>query len=231
MELEHVVPWGRSMDEYIAMFSLSEQDLHSRIVSVADGPASFNAEMAALARPVISVDPLYRFSAAQIAQHINTAYPEVMQQVEKHQQDFIWDRIANPSMLAQLRMQAMETFLADFQQDEAHWRYLDASLPDLPLSDKQFDLALCSHFLFLYSDKNDLQFHIKSCQTLCRIAREVRIYPLITLDNSPSPYLKPVMESLRFLGLEASRQHVSYQFQRGATEMLVIRRPRDHIVA
>lgn len=231
MELNSVVPWGRSMDEYIAMFFLSEQDLNSRIVSLADGPASFNAEMAALARPVISVDPLYRFSAAEIAQRIDAVYPEVMHQVEQHQHDFIWDRIATPSMLAQLRMQAMETFLADFEQDEAHWRYLDASLPDLPLSEKQFDLALCSHFLFLYSQQYDLQFHIKACQEMCRIASEVRIYPLVTLDNSPSPFVQPVMEAMRFLGLETSRQHVSYQFQRGATEMLVIRRPQADIVA
>lgn len=231
MELEQVVPWGRSMDEYIAMFFLSERDLQSRIVSVADGPASFNAEMAALARPVISVDPLYQFSAEQIARRIESAYPLVMQQVETHRDNFNWDRIASPAALAQLRMQAMETFLVDFQAPNTHWRYLNASLPDLPLSEKQFDLALCSHFLFLYSDKLDLKFHLAACKELCRIAREVRIYPLVTLDNTLSPHLQPVMESVRFLGLEARRQTVSYQFQQGASEMLVIRRPEADIVA
>jgi hypothetical protein len=45
MQLNQVVPFGRSLDEYRAMFSLSDDDLGKEIVCVADGPASFNAEM------------------------------------------------------------------------------------------------------------------------------------------------------------------------------------------
>ena len=37
-----IVPWGRSFDEYIDMFDLSEDDLARDIVGVGDGPASFN---------------------------------------------------------------------------------------------------------------------------------------------------------------------------------------------
>lgn len=231
MELEDIVPWGRSMDEYIAMFALGEQDLHSRIVSVADGPASFNAEMTRLARSVISVDPIYHFSAAQIARRIEAAYPEVMTQVELNRHDFNWTHVADPEALSRLRMQAMQTFLADFESADARQRYLNAGLPALPFPEQQFDLALCSHYLFLYSDKLDLNYHLRACRELCRIADEVRVYPLVTLDNSPSPFIGPVIQSLRFLGLEASRQHVSYQFQKGACEMLVIRRPQENIVA
>ena len=44
MQLDQVVPFGRSFDEYVRMFSLSEADLQCSILSVADGPASFNAE-------------------------------------------------------------------------------------------------------------------------------------------------------------------------------------------
>ena len=38
-----IVPWGRSFDEYLDMFNLSENDLVRNIVGVGDGPASFNA--------------------------------------------------------------------------------------------------------------------------------------------------------------------------------------------
>jgi hypothetical protein len=41
--LDSVVPWGRSFDEYVAMFALSEEDLGRRVLGCADGPASFNA--------------------------------------------------------------------------------------------------------------------------------------------------------------------------------------------
>lgn len=44
MQLDQVVPFGRSFDEYVKMFSLSEADLQKSILSAAAGPASFNAE-------------------------------------------------------------------------------------------------------------------------------------------------------------------------------------------
>ena len=38
--LEKVVPWGRSFDEYTAMFSLTETELEKHILGCGDGPAS-----------------------------------------------------------------------------------------------------------------------------------------------------------------------------------------------
>ncbi len=224
MELDQVVPWGRSMDEYIAMFALSEQDLQKRILGVGDGPASFNAESQQFSRQVTSVDPLYQFSAGQIAERIEDAYPLVMQQVEIHREDFIWEHIPNPEALGQLRMQAMQRFLDDYKKAGAKPRYINASLPDLPFSDRQFDLALCSHFLFLYSDFFILQQHIEAIKELCRVAGEARIYPLVKLDNSASPHLKSVINALTQAGIQSQLKTVSYQFQKGATQMLVISR-------
>lgn len=40
--LSEVVPWGRSYDEYLAMFSLSPEDLWQKILGCGDGPAGFN---------------------------------------------------------------------------------------------------------------------------------------------------------------------------------------------
>lgn len=44
-ELKDTVPWGRNLDEYESMFSLTKPDMDKRIVSFGDGPASFNLEM------------------------------------------------------------------------------------------------------------------------------------------------------------------------------------------
>ena len=41
--LDRIVPWGRTFDEYRAMFALSTTDLEGRILGCGDGPASFNA--------------------------------------------------------------------------------------------------------------------------------------------------------------------------------------------
>jgi hypothetical protein len=42
------------------MFVLSDADLGLRILSCADGPASFNAESTRRGTAVVSMDPLYR---------------------------------------------------------------------------------------------------------------------------------------------------------------------------
>lgn len=118
-------------------------------------------------------------------------------------------------------MQAMNEFLADFETGKQQNRYLTGSLPTLDFIDQQFDLALCSHFLFLYSEHFYLEQHITSVMELCRVAKEVRIYPLITLDNKPSPYLKPVMRTLNDHAISTQLIEVDYEFQHGATQMLV----------
>jgi hypothetical protein len=41
--LDTVVPWGRSYDEYLAMFGLSGDELRLRLLGCGDGPAAFNA--------------------------------------------------------------------------------------------------------------------------------------------------------------------------------------------
>jgi len=46
-------------------------------------------------------------------------------------------------------MAAMQEFLADYRAGGREGRYMAATLPHLPFADGAFDLALCSHLLFL----------------------------------------------------------------------------------
>ena len=103
-------------------------------------------------------------------------------------------------------------------------RYLAASLPSLPFADGSFDLALCSHFLFLYSERLDADFHAASVLELCRVARQVRIFPLLSLDGRRSPWIEPVCDRLRGAGHVVSLPTVDYEFQRGGNQMMEIRR-------
>ncbi len=68
MKLENVVPFGRSLDEYVHMFNLTERELKLDLLGVADGPASFNAELSANGGCVTSVDPIYVFEAVVMQQ-------------------------------------------------------------------------------------------------------------------------------------------------------------------
>ena len=68
MQLEQVVPLGRSLDEYQKMFKLSSEDLQQRILGLGDGPASFNTEGTNIGLNITSIDPIYQFTGAEIKQ-------------------------------------------------------------------------------------------------------------------------------------------------------------------
>lgn len=221
MVLEDIVPWGRSFAEYQAMFNLTKEDLQKNILGCGDGPAAFNQHLSALGGRVISIDPIYAFSTAKIKARIKDVYAEVLSQVENNKTDFVWKNIKSVDELSQVRMQAMNDFLADYDDGKQQGRYLNGSLPKLVFADRQFDLALCSHFLFLYSDHFSLAQHIESALELCRVAKEVRIYPLVSLAGKTSPHLDLVIKELNDHNIKTQLKTVDYEFQQGATKMLV----------
>ena len=71
---------GRSFNEYLDIFNLSEEDMTRDIVGVGDGPASFNARMYQRGTPIISVDPIYRYSEVELRQRIQETYDDVIAQ-------------------------------------------------------------------------------------------------------------------------------------------------------
>jgi hypothetical protein len=220
--LDNVVPWGRRMDEYVAMFALSEEDLKLRIVGCADGPASFNAEMHAQGGQVVSVDPIYEFSAEEIRKRIDVTYPTMMEQLYQNLEDYVWVRISSPEELGRLRLEAMNTFLSDFPKGRMEGRYVPSSLCALPFKDGCFDLAVCSHFLFLYSSQLSVEFHYRAIREMLRVAREVRVFSLLTMGREESPHLETVCKHIEKLGRTFEIETVDYEFQRGGNRMLRI---------
>ena len=220
--LDNVVPWGRSFDEYVGMFGLTKDELGLSILGCGDGPASFNGEMTKRGNTVISCDPIYQFTAQQLQTRIRETYDKVMEEAYRNQGNFVWDIIESPEELGRVRMAAMEEFLADFEKGKQEGRYLAESLPTLSFEDKAFDLALCSHFLFLYTEQLSLEFHRASIAEMCRVAGEVRIFPLIDLDLNRSSYVAAICSELREAGFVVEIQKVPYEFQRGGNEMMRI---------
>jgi hypothetical protein len=221
--LDQVVPWGRSFDEYVAMFSLSAEDLSQRILGCGDGPANFNCVLTRRGGRVISADPLYRFSAEEIGRRIGAVYDQVMEQTRQNRHEFVWGHIPSIEDLGRVRMAAMNDFLSDFEAGLKQGRYVDVSLPALPFEDQEFDLALCSHFLFLYSQQLSQDFHLQSIQEMCRIAREARIFPVLELGSRKSRHLEIVVDLLRQDGFVARVEKVPYEFQKGGNEMLRVK--------
>ncbi len=220
IQYKDIVPWGRNFDEYTRMFSLSEADLKLRILGCGDGPASFNIECNQLGGHVTSIDPLYRFSRAEIEQRIAETYEDVITQTRAHQDKYIWDSIPSVDALGQIRMGAMRRFIDSYEVGRMENKYIPGELPALPFADQSFDLALSSHFLFLYTDNLTFDFHIASVREMLRVANEVRIFPLLDVNAQESRYLQGVLESFQEYKLEIRK--VNYEFQRGGNKMLVL---------
>ena len=223
MKLEKVVPFGRSLDEYSQMFNLSSEDLQKRILGVGDGPASFNAEGTIEKYQITSIDPIYQFDGAEIKQRFDAVVDRIINQVIATPNNWVWNYHKNPQDLKANRIKALETFLADYKQGKQENRYLAQELPHLDFADRSYDLALCSHFLFLYSEHYDRNFHVASIQEILRVSQEVRIFPLLTLMQETSPYLDFVIGKFSKMGYFTFIQKVSYELQLGANQMLVIK--------
>jgi len=224
--LDRVVPWGRSFDEYQRMFALTADDLDRRILGCADGPAAFNAEATRRGHRVVSCDPIYRFTRAQIEERIATTHDEVLALTRQNIDKYMWaDGIRSVEELGQVRMAAMQIFLDDFDSTTRAGRYVNAELPSLPFANGAFDIALCSHFLFLYSAQLGEAFHLAALHEICRVAPEVRVFPLVSLGSEPSPFVDSCVDDLKQLGYRATIERVAYEFQRGGNQMLLVRWP------
>ena len=221
---DDIKPWGRNLSEYRGMFALSDADLEKNILGCSDGPASFNAEMTEQGYRVTSIDPIYAMKASEIDRRVNETWQDILEQVNNNIEMFVWRKFKSPDELGKARLAAMRQFTTDFEQGKEDGRYIEGSLPELPFEDKQFDLALCSNFLFLYDEHFSDDFHIEAVRELCRVANEVRIFPIHGLQNTLAKQVVAVEEALGADGWTVERIKVDYEFRHGSNNMLRLRK-------
>ncbi|HEX4945647.1 MAG TPA: SAM-dependent methyltransferase [Blastocatellia bacterium] len=221
--LKEIIPLGRTLREYELMFALTSADRSLRILGCGDGPASFNAEWTARGGSVVSVDPVYEFSRVEIQQRFDAVIDDVMANVDATSDRWVWGFHEDVAGLRANRVAAMERFAADYERGKTEGRYQVGELPSLAFADQTFDLALCSHLLFLYSHLLSTEFHLAALRELCRVAAEVRVFPLVDMVGNPSPHLDAVRQALAREGIATTIETVDYEFQKGGNHMLRIR--------
>ncbi len=226
-QLDGIVPWGRRLDEYAAFFGLDSAPARwPAILDVGAGPASFNAEATRLGARVVALDPLYRAGGDAIRQRFAQTRASMASGLESAKARFVWDFYASPAEVLRRRDEALELFLDDYDWGRICGRYIAGALPHLPFAEGSFGLALVSHLLFLYGRELDANFHVAALDELARVAHEVRVFPLLDLEGRRSAHLDRVITGLRDLGLVAEEVPVGFEFQKGATSLLRIRRGR-----
>ena len=224
LDLERIVFIGRTYEEYLDMFSLSEEELQGKkILDCPAGACSFTAVGNKLGLDVTACDIAYYHSDEALENKGLQDIEHAMEHMQKVQNNYKWDYFIDIEGLRQHRLSALQACAKDMR--ESNGRYIPVTLPSLPFKDEQFDILLSAHFLFMYADRLDYQFHIETLIELLRVTKEeVRIFPLVDLEGKRYKHLDKIIRYLIDNGCTVEEVNVSYEFQINGNSMLKIKK-------
>lgn len=224
MDLPVVSFFGRSLEEYTRFFALDVTSLRGRaVLDVAAGPSSFTAEAHRRGIDSVAVDPLYDRPHAELAGRVRDDYARMFEQIREKRRLFRFKHFPSFDAAESDRRAAASRFLADYEGNVRHGRYVRAALPLLPFLDGAFDVVLCAHLLFLYASRFDFDWHVAACAELARVSHgEVRIHPVCGAGGKPYSELDRLRQRLGQLGVTSAVVRVNYEFFAGSTSMLVL---------
>ena len=216
--LKKFVLWGHHLSDYCEMFDLLEQDLaDKKIIEYGAGATSFNAQMHAKGRAVVSVDPLYALPFDELKETVQDVFDTTVSKIKNNKDKYNWKNYGDLTALLEQRQQGIEQFLADFEQGKQQGRYV-SQLDNL--QDYSFDLALITHHLFVnYGDKGASE-HVALILEMIRVAGEVRTFPLLNKYGQVSQLLGPVMQILQQKDIALEVRQVASQLQKAGNAML-----------
>jgi SAM-dependent methyltransferase len=208
---------SRSAAEYRAMFDLAELATDS-ILDCCAGGAGFTTETGGAA---VALDPVYAQGQAKLAETVRTGQQGASAISYANAEHFDWSWYGNRERREEMRADAAKRFLADLADRPGH--YIAGDAHHLPFADNSFDLVLCSHLLFTWSDVLDQDWHERAIAELVRVSRhEVRIFPTVVQKTGGAvPFLPALRAEFAARGVSSRLAKVPYLFQVGADEMLV----------
>ncbi len=230
LDIDRVAFIGRTYDEYMRIFALEESLLKQcPVLDCPAGAASFAAEAGRYGSDVVACDILYDLPPDELVAKGERDIRLIYDKIGEVPHLYVWDYYKNRDDLISMRKKALALFAEDLKRGIAQGRYVKASLPRLPFADNTFSLVLSAHFLFLYGDMLDPDFHKACLMELMRVSSgEVRIFPLSGLDLRPYRHLDEILFFLDSEGVDAEIVKVPFEFQRGANRMMRLRRRSTH---
>lgn len=196
----------RSFQEYMDMFALDESHLQQgKIVDVAGGASSFIAEASTRGYNTVAADPQYALSPKHIEQAGRQEIENSTAKLAAIAHVFNWSYYHNLDNHRKLREKSLQMFADHYARPENRGHYVSAVLPTLPFADDSFGLVVCSHFLFLYHDQFDYDFHRNALLELARVCRpggQIRLYPIVSLKWEPYPHLEQLLQVLQSKGMK-----------------------------
>lgn len=215
---------GRTFDEYRKMFSLTDDELKRHtFLDCPAGACSFVAEANKKGINATACDIEYGKSFDHFQEQCDQEVEKIKIGFSGSEDLFDWSFYGSLDHLLTYRKKAAMLFLEDYEQRID--TYVPGMLPTLRFLDNQFDIVLSGHFLFLYADRLDFNFHLTSILELIRIAyKEVRIYPLMALDGSSYPQMEKLLEAISEQGHYPKIKVINFEFIKGCNSMLSIKK-------
>jgi hypothetical protein len=224
LELRDIVLIGRTFDEYFRMFKLGDMNLkNEKILDVASGVSSFCREANSKGYNVTASDRIYNFSAEEIEEKCIKDLEMVVEKLPSVADLYKWEFFKDIDVLKKNRERAYKLFIEDFKRENGK-RYITVEYPQTKFADKEFTISLISHFLFMYDEHLDYEFHKKAISEVIRItSKEIRIFPIVNLKGKRSLFVEKVMGDKEFNRYEMAIKKVDYEFVKNGDEMLAIR--------
>lgn len=228
--LDRIIFIGRSFDEYLKMFSLSQGDLTGKkILDCPAGACSFTAIGLKRGLDVTACDIAYCHSIEDLRSKGLKDIEHAVKNMKNTKELYQWEYFKDIEGLRDHRLSALTDSLTSMTSDSE--RYVQANLPSLPFKDGEFDLVLSAHFLFLYADRLDYEFHLNTLLELLRVSsEEVRLFPLVDLEGKRYEHLGKIVSFLKEKGYIVEEQEVEYEFQANAHSMLKIKEQNKKVL-
>ena len=224
LDLERIVFIGRTFEEYLDLFSLSKNELQGKkILDCPAGACSFTAIGNQSGFEVTACDIAYNHLGKDLKNKGLQDIEHTMKHMQMAKENYKWDYFGDVAGLKKHRLNALQDCTDDMEKFNE--RYIPVTLPSLPFANEEFDLLLSAHFLFMYADRLDFEFHLQTLNELLRVTKEeVRIFPLVDLEGKRYEHLDQIISYLLSNGCTVEEVTVPYEFQINANSMLKIKK-------
>lgn len=212
--------WAYNLADYESFFALTEQDKQGKILDCNAGATCFTAQMRRAGKEVIAFDPLYRLPLNELKAVFEQAKRDLCTKIHIQLKYDQWAHYFTLQEIQEMQEENIATFFEHFEKEKNY--YCSDNLLDLPFEDQTFDLALCANFLCDTNYSPDFMGFINNIKTLARIAKEVRVFPLLDKDHEVSSYLPPFVADFQ-KDYILDIQEVPFDLQQNATEVLSIK--------
>ena len=181
--------WIHTYEDYLNIFALNEDDLNKNIIIFPAGVGNFNAHFK---KPnIVSADEYYQMAPMEVDQYVDARLNRLKEKLKElgvtgKDRDEIYEKAQKATI----------DFKKDFPQGKLKGRYQAMQLPQLPVKNQKYDIALCPRCPLQHRDKN----HNKALSIiteLCRVAHDVRIFISVSDEDSFKHSLGPLLLQLQ----------------------------------